>query len=369
LEGLNRKKEAAGSNMSISQKLKELIVKRSIEKRKKKNPFDEISAESFQLPLDAGPDQNNSYYFSSHDMKGNSLLFRLGVRGGGLYEVWFALKENNGSIFLNNRQIFSSAQSPAAVECLEPGLKWKFSFHGKMAKVSLDENLSAKPSEKEVEISFEGIFTASSPIFEFSRHMDSGPLARALAKEKWSGTFFTSLTQNHQVHYEQQGIVSGTLTEGKESRAIKWPAMRDHSFGKRDWEYMDRHIWLMALLENGDALNVNMVRYPDVSELQTGYFISEAKTTCVDRVTSMDEIECSGHVPLSFNYLVQLTDGRTFTVTCEKELEFAFPFKGGAYTIFEGIGSFSIDGIMGRGILEFGFNSDNERWKRYKKET
>jgi hypothetical protein len=355
--------------MSIGQKFKELIIKRSIEKRKKKNPFDEISAESFQLSADAGIDRNNSYYFSSHDIKGNSLLFRIGKRGGGLCEVWFALKENSGSIFVNRQQIFSSAQSPAAVECLEPGLKWKFSFHGKMAKVSLDENLSANLLEKDIEISFEGIFIASSPIFEFSRHMDSGPIARALAKEKWSRTFFASLTQNHQVHYEQQGIVSGTVTAGGESWNIKWPAMRDHSFGKRDWEYMNRHIWLMALLENGDALNVNMVRYPDISELQAGYFISGGKTTCVDRVTSMDEIECSGHVPLSFKYLVRLTDGRTFTVTCKKELEYVFPFKDGAYTIFEGIGSFSIDGIRGRGIMEFGFNSDTARWKRNKEET
>jgi hypothetical protein len=355
--------------MSIGQKLKELIVKRLIEKRKKKNPFDEISAESFQLPQEAGTDQNNSYYFSSHDMEGNSLLFRLGIRGGGSCEVWFALKENNGSIYVNSRQIFSGSQSPAAVECLEPGVKWKFGFHGKMAKVSLDENLAASLLEKDIEISFEGIFTASSPIFEFSRHMDSGPIARALAKEKWSGNFFASLAQNHQVHYEQQGIVSGTLTAAGESRAVNWPAMRDHSFGKRDWEYMDRHIWLMALLENGDALNVNMVRYPDISELQTGYFISGGNTTCVDRVTSMDEIECSGHVPVSFKYLVRLVDGRAFTVTCKKELEYVFPFKDGAYTIFEGIGSFLVDGIKGRGILEFGFNSDAARWKRYSKET
>ncbi len=354
--------------MSFSQKFKELIVKRSIEKRKKKNPFDEIIAESFQLPPDAGIDQNNSYYFSSHDMEGNSLLLRLGIRGGGSCEVWFALKENGGGIFVNSRQIFPVEQCPAAVECLKSGLKWKFSFNGTIAKVSLDENLSASLFEKDIEISFEGFFTASSPIFEFSRHMDSGPIARALAKEKWSGNFFASLTQNHQVHYEQQGQVSGEFSNGSISKPVNWPAMRDHSYGKRDWEYMDRHIWLMALLENGDALNVNMVRYPDINELQTGYFISGGKTICVDRATSMDEIECSGHVPLSFNYFVRLVDGQTFTVACKKELEYVFPFKDGAYTIFEGIGNFLIGGIKGRGILEFGFNSDNARWNRYGKE-
>ena len=127
---------------------------------------------------------------------------------------------------------------------------------------------------------------------------------------------------------------------------------------------MNRYIWLMALMENGDALNVNMVRYPAINELQTGYLVSNGKTICVHEATSIDNMECSGRVPHKFQYMVKLVDNRSFNVSCEKELEYIFPFNNGAHTIFEGIGSFNINGLKVRGIMEFGFNSDSTRWIR-----
>jgi len=353
--------------MNIKEILKESLVKKIIDRQKKNNPFDEEYAELYQLPQEADETQNNSYYFSCHDMKGSSLLFRLGKRGGNMNEVWFAYKDCSGNIFVSTRQFFSCNDNPASVKCLETGKKWEFSFRGKLSKASLDTNLSAISEGQEVEAVFDGVFTAVAPVFEFSRHMDSAPLARALAREKWSRSFLSSLKENHQVHYEQQGFVDGTLLLDKKTQKLEFAAMRDHSYGKRDWAYMDRHIWLMALMENSDALNVNMVRYPSVSDMQTGYLVANGKTICVHEATSMDNMECIGRVPHKFQYMVKLADNRSFNVLCEKELEFIFPFDNGIYTLFEGIGSFSIDGLKGRGILEFGFNSDSTRWTRREK--
>lgn len=359
--------------MSLKYKLKVSIITSFINKSKKSNSFDENTAELFQLPEDADASMNNSYYFSAHDTnKKNSLIFRLGKRGDGSHEVWFACRDDTGACRVNREQLLNVTDCPASVKCLEEGKKWKLAFNGKLAKVFSGKDLSALTTGREAELkspqetaSFEGIFTATSEIFEFSRHMDTAPIARALSREKWSRSFLNSLKENHQVHYEQQGKIEGTLILNGRSFKISCSAMRDHSYGKRDWDYMDRHIWLMALLDNGDALNVNMVRYPAVSELQTGYFISEGKTTCVDSVTSMDDLECNGHVPLAFQYTVKLSDGRTLLVSCKKELEFIFPFDDGKYTIFEGIGSFNLDnGIKGRGIIEFGFNGNVSRWSR-----
>ena len=380
--------------MRLKDKLKVSIITSFINKSKKNNPFDENSAELFQLPEDADGNMNNSYYFSAHDIgERNSLIFRLGKRGGAYYEVWFACRDSKGAYWVNIKQLFKVADCPVSVKCLEAGKKWDFNFKGKLEKTFLNKDLQAIPAgqgaepenlqeteqetgqktghetgqagEQQTMASFEGTFTATTGIFEFSRHMDTTPIARALSKEKWSRSFLNSLKENHQVHYEQQGEIEGTLVLNGRQSKIKCSAMRDHSYGKRDWDYMDRHIWLMALLENGDALNVNMVRYPAVSEIQTGYLISEGRTTCIDSVTSMDNLECNGHVPSVFQYTVKFADGRTLLVTCKKELEFIFPFNDGKYTIFEGIGSFSLDnGIKGRGIIEFGFNANASRWSR-----
>jgi hypothetical protein len=339
--------------MKIEQLLKEPLARRSIRKRQLAHPFDAASAETFALPSDAAPDQNNSYYFSCHGLDGTSLFFRLGLRGGGASsEVWFAYRDASGKGWVNAEQLTPPAVCPARVRCVKPEEVWEFSFHGTMLG----------SGSKEAEVSFQGTFTASSPIFEFSTHMDPGPLARALAREKWSRSFFAEVAQNHQTHYEQQGHVAGTLELGGRTIAISLPAMRDHSFGKRDWDYMDRHIWLMALLEDGRSLNVNMVRYPAVRELQTGYLISGPRTVCVHGATSMDSLPCTGSVPDSFDVQLRLADGRSLLLSCEKEASFTFPFDHGAYVIHEGVGRFTVDGVRGRGILEFGFNGDKDRW-------
>lgn len=197
----------------------------------------------------------------------------------------------------------------------------------------------------------------------------------------WKGgpkVFFANLKENHQVHYEQTGEIKGELTLNGKKKEIKLKAVRDHSYGKRDWNYMDRHIWLMALMEDGTALNISMVRYPAINELQSGYFISgnvadseddpgiysatNKKPICLDSVTPMDEIECSGGVPQEFDLNAKMADGRILNILCKKEIEYIFPFEDGAYTIHEGIGSFAFGGIKGRGILEFGFNKDRTRW-------
>jgi hypothetical protein len=364
--------------MNLKEKLKVALITKTIDKRKKNTPFNESYAELYNLPRDADYSMNNSYYFSGHDQEGNSLFFRLGKRGGGTNEVWFALKDTSGNIYYNKEQVScndtkeagyyeSNNMANASIGCTEIGKKWEFNFNGKMSKAILDEKMAAISSGQEIEAGFKGNFSASSCIFEFSRHMDTAPLARALAREKWDKNFMKNLKDNHQVHYEQLGDISGILTLGGQSKNIEIQAIRDHSYGKRDWAYMDRHIWLMALMENGEALNVNMVRYPAVNELQTGYLISrgsEDAAICIDSATSMDVIECSGKVPKEFHFSARMSDGQTFYVTCKKELEFIFPFDNGDYTICEGIGSFSYNGIRGRGIIEFGFNRDQARWFR-----
>jgi hypothetical protein len=368
--------------MNLKEKIKIALITKSIDRRKKNTPFNESYSELYSLPQDADYSLNNSYYFSGHDQKGNSLLFRLGKRGEGANEVWFALKDDSGAIYYNKEQVFynndkteeyyeSNNMVNASVDCSETGEKWNFNFNGKMSKAVLDENMAAISSGQYVDVAFDGVFSASNSIFEFSRHMDTAPLARALAREKWSKNFMVNLKENHQVHYEQLGNIKGILNLSGQLKNIEIRAVRDHSYGKRNWAYMDRHIWLMALMENGEAFNISMVRYPAVNELQTGYLISKdikVAPVCIDSVTSMDELECSGRVPDEFQYSVRMSDGRTFYVSCKKELEYIFSFNNGDYIIREGIGSFNCNGVKGRGIIEFGFNRDQTRWSRKSEE-
>ena len=342
--------------MGIIEKIKYSIMKSQIEKRKQQHPFDMEYAERYEIPAGESNHPNNSYYFSLHDTHGTSLLFRLAKRGD-REELWFIYHDKNSNSYCNC-DMLATAESCAEVQCLEVGKQWLFKFSGPMIPVEKGEN--ATP----VMANFEGVFTSTAPIFDFSRHADTAPTARALAKEKWSKNFRKALSENHQTHYEQAGQVKGVLRLDEKEININMRAMRDHSFGKREWKYMDRHVWLTALLETGEILNVNMVRYPAIFELQHGYLERAGKYTCLDSITTMDEITLLGDIPNPLVCEFKLVDGRIFTLVCEKEIEVVCPFDQGDYTILEGIGSFRVNGVKGRGIIELGYNGDKNRWTR-----
>jgi len=334
----------------MKQRLKQALIRRSLEKRRLANPFNEEQAERFTLPPDADDSQNNSYYFSAHDQKGNSLLFRHAQRGAEKTEVWFAFKDADGNAYINDDQLFTG-DAPSRVNCAEPGKTWTFSYAGLVRHLK---------TNKVVNASFEGAFAAIGAMFEFGHDVDASVLAGAIAKEKWSKAFFADLQNNDQVHYEQPGMVTGELVLDGVRTSLSITAIRDHSYGKRDWNYMNKHFWLMALFEDGRSLNANMVSYPALT-LQTGYFEANGKVTCATAARIIEDVQKPHTVPEAFTYEAALLDGRVLTVSCRREDVFVFPFESGAYTIYEGLGSFELDGVKGRGILEFGWNGDIAR--------
>lgn len=334
--------------MNMIQRLKRALILRSLERRKHEHPFDAEAAERYALPSDADKTQINSYYFSCHDAKGMSLLLRFAQRGGGETEVWFAYRDAAGNACMNSGTRYG-ANAPAGVTCLHPGKAWSFFYDGEVRSMTSGAVQRAQ---------FTGTFTASEAPFEFGYHMDSSVLAGAIAQQKWDKGFFEELQKNNQVHYEQQGRVQGELVLSGQNIRIDAPAMRDHSYGRRDWNYMNRHVWLMALLEDGSALNANFVSYPKL-KLSSGYYTSASGTACVKEV-SLGSLPSPGKAPQTLMYKVKLSDGTELSVACSKETEFVFPC-GDAYTIHEGIGTFTTGGVFGRGIMEFGWNNDPSR--------
>ncbi|QQO10842.1 DUF7064 domain-containing protein [Breznakiella homolactica] len=352
--------------MGLKTRIKTAIIKKAIDKRKAQHPFDEVYAETYTLPADADSSQNNSFYFSAHNIEGESLLFRNAYRGGGRTELWVAYKDKDGNAWVNPKQEYDNHEPTGlTITCVEPAKIWEFEFDSDLNRVRLDERRNGIPTDQTDRVKFKGRFTATAPIFEFSRHFDSLPVARALAREKFEKGFQNNLAAAHQVHYEQSGKLTAELSiSGQTKTLTDMPTVRDHSFGTRDWAFMDRHVWIIALMENGDDLNFNAVRYPILRELQTGYLIKGEKRVCTDFYSSMDDYEKTNDVPLAFETKVTLADGTVMTVKAEKEMEFQFAFENRVYQFHEGIGSFDINGVKARGIIEFGFNKDEKRWNR-----
>lgn len=347
--------------MGLKRTIKQAIMVHSLKKKNKKEPFIAEIAEHYQLPKDASKLDTNSYYFSSHDLEGNSVFMRRAERGDQTVEIWFAYKTKD-AIYTNKQQLFNMADAPIAVSCLETAKSWQATFKGDVYKAEIGKHGIAQVKGNKIKANMTLSFEATSDIFDFTYHLNPRIMANVLANETWDKTFQKNMKANQQRHYEQLGKGQITLDLGGQKETLNMTTMRDHSFGRRDWNYMDRHIWLMALLNENESLNVNMVSYPHMKGLKTGYYENNHQTANIEVFPSLDKFEANGYVPKELKYDMILENGHAFHVEAIKEIEIQFSFDGGNYTICEGVGSFDINGYPARGIIEFGFNKDKSRW-------
>lgn len=351
--------------MSLKTFIKGLIIKSSLQKNRKKNPFDEKYSELYRLNEQAEKTSSNSYYFSGHASNGQSLVFRLGERGQSDSEIWLVYNDGIGNDYICVHQNAEHDQTMIDVSCVEVGRKWKIQFTGGITPgTKTPHNIWSNPKGiRIIPTVFDGEFTATQSIFDFSHHMDTRPITRALAQENCSKSALEEVSNNNQVHYEQSGRLKGVLNLSGKKIEIDMPAIRDRSYGKRDWNYIDRHIRICALTDN-QTVNICMVGHPSIKELQIGYIISNGKVVCLDSCTAMHKISADGKVPAKFEILAKFIGGRKLVIKCENQSVFEFPFDNGTYTIYEGIAKFDINGTKARGIIQFGYNSDNSRWMK-----
>lgn len=324
-------------------KLKKKIIAKSIEKRIKQKPFDLQYAENFTLKDDADALMNNSYYFSAHDEK-MSVFARLGKRTGA-DETWFAVYLE-GKIYTLKEESFASGDSPLHVE--KKGEDWILSFQGIV-------------NEKD-DILFHAEFHPKRSLIDFTTDMPAERMAIGIANERWNRTFFENLQNiSEQCHYEQEGILDGRMTLNGVPVSFCLPCVRDHSFGKRDWNYMNNHLWLMAV-SSPCQFNYSLVSYPALSVLEVGHYRNGDDLHYMSKANlNLEEIN-QGKVPSGLKFEMSLDDGRVIDVEAEVLTGVTYHFQDGQYILHENVAEFRIDGNVCRGILEIGFNKDQSRY-------
>ncbi|MCL2675644.1 MAG: hypothetical protein FWE84_03530 [Firmicutes bacterium] len=357
--------------MGLKTAIKTALMRNIMKKRKAAAAFDEVLSEHYQTPDDAGEDMNNSYYFSAHTWDGGALFVRYAQRGGGdkaMAEVWAAYRAADGTAFVNQNCLYKLSESPMGVKCVTPLREWQFFFKGEMAPVApFGEELIARPIGEPVFAELSGTFTSKNGLYEFSRETDDMAFCRAVAAEKWKKGFSDDLNRESQTHIEQDGHIKAVLNVGGKEYKIDAQAVRDHSYGRRVWSYMNRHTWRIALLEDGSLLNTNVVRYPalNVRGLKCGYKMKDGVMANVTDVIFHGGAALDGLPLREDEYTVKYSDGSEIKHEFKADIAFPFEFddKYGKYIIYEGISSFIIGGVKGRGITEFGFNGDKGRYE------
>lgn len=318
-------------------------MSKAINKRNQEHPFDYQYAENFSLDGVKDPWINNSYYFSAHDEK-MSIFARLGKRVNA-DETWFAVYYEN-KIYSLKQEFFPNGASPIVVEKIDD--QWTLSYQGK-----LNDN---------DEIDFHAKFVAIQKPIDFTSNMPAERMATGIANEKWNKAFFEQLQNvSGQCHYEQEGVLEGQLTLNGQTIDFHLPCVRDHSFGRRDWNYMNNHLWLMAV-SSSRQLNYSFVSYPVMSALEVGNYRNETGMHYLMQADLDFHKINQGVIPQELSLNVKLDNGQTIQVAAKVLAGVTYHFQDGQYILHENIAEFSIDGNVCRGILEIGFNRDSSRY-------
>lgn len=327
-------------------KLKTKLIEKNIAKKNVSNPFNYESAESYELSKNATEWINNSYYFSAHEGD-KSFFCRLGIRIHQL-ETWFVILDGSDKYSLKE-ELFEVGKSPLTI--YKENDKWIISFIGEV--VHNDKEI--------VSLTFKGEFISTNKYLDFTSGMPPIRMAKAIAQEKWNKTFFKELENvSGQTHYEQVGNLNISYQVKDNKKEFVLPCVRDHSFGKRDWSYMNNHLWLMAVSSKGQ-FNYSLVSYPAISVLEVGNYIKDNRINyLLTADLDFNKISTGENInEISLN--VKLDNGEVINVVANVVDTTVYHFQEDEYTLIENIATYKINNETFKGILEIGFNKDKTR--------
>eukprot|EP01102_Stenamoeba_stenopodia_P009880 TRINITY_DN2929_c0_g1_i3.p1 TRINITY_DN2929_c0_g1~~TRINITY_DN2929_c0_g1_i3.p1 ORF type:complete len:473 (-),score=97.05 TRINITY_DN2929_c0_g1_i3:118-1449(-) len=377
-----------------------------------------------QRQLQAPPtteDYNDSWYFQAAKRDSNDkqidVVMRLGFREKKKYvETWFYMRHPEfGDDVLTHPQTRYQLQEerssqgdrvkvlrggPLTFECVQPFKTWRIRFEGELVRhkpyidyLSALQNTEGATKNSsnsnnnvlerfQAHAEFLYAIDTEDP-FNFDSQLDDWATARTLAREPWSLTFFSELNKRHQTHYEQNGVLSGTLkltpklnnndndsNNNKKVELINLEGlrgMRDHSFGSREWGYIHRWVALFGCLEDGSSFNLVLVRMPTLTRVVAGYYREghrSGNTAAIPVVDARPELHQLGEkdnaVPARYSFEFKLQDGRWLSATCDTEHLHLFVLgdvtSNHAITrslLYEGLARYTINGVNGTGISEF----------------
>ncbi|MCR5079311.1 MAG: hypothetical protein K6B65_05295 [Bacilli bacterium] len=322
--------------------LKKKVMISAINKRNKDRTFSYQKAEGYSINGIEDPLINNSYYFSAHN-KEISIFARLGQRVN-KDETWLVIY-HNGKSYCLDKQEYPAREGP--IKVVKEDKSWKLTFKDRIG---------------EVEVELDATFVSEASPIDFSSDMPSIRMAVAMANEKWKRDFFSSLDKiQGQVHYEQIGTLKGSFRIDRETMPFSLPCVRDHSFGKREWDYMNNHLWLMGV-EEGTQFNYSLVSYPVMSILEVGNYLHNGKQRFMLSSDLNLSVVATGKVPESLTLKISYDDKSEMEVKAKVIKSFPYSFENGNYLLYENIAEFEMDGLSFRGILEIGYNKDSGRY-------
>jgi hypothetical protein len=325
---------------------KKRIARQMVNRRRKKFPIEYLEQKHVDLSL---PYPNDSSYFYGGDKMGNAFICRMAFRGPQRqHEYWC-------DFYLKSLGFFGVKKDPGSDgegfqmgnlkwEPLEIGKRWRISYEGPV------EDREGNTYQTQVDL----IFAGEHPFYSIAD--SSGSLeAKAIASEKWRKNFFHKLKELSQTHVEQTGKIEGTIILDGRRFDLAMYALKDHTFGSRNWLTWDRHYFISGLADNGYRWTVSVVRFDFLGPLAAGLVIDkDGEVDAVVDCTTLEEVSAKQLLPDKGEIKIKTRSGKTHALEFVRHGDFPH-LMDDSYWMCEGIGNFKFSGSEGLGIVEFGF--------------
>lgn len=330
------------------EKFKYRIIKNRLLKREVSlATIDEIESKHKNTDIDLF---NDSSYFNGIGEDGSYFFSRQSFRTTRGNEYWL-------EVYFPDLGLLRLKQHPGEegegfqlgnfkFDCIEKGRVWKVLFSGEM---DLDGELK--------QVIFDLKFEAKTPIIDFANAMIVESTAKAISQAKWSKKFFEKLKDSQKQHFEQGGVLSGSVTIDGQKRQVNWDSLRDHSWGIRKWGGWKRHVWACGMLEDGNCFNMSMVKYDYMGQLSAG-FITEGDQ--IYYLREFPEIEAFAKDPIfpeKLDLKLKYSNGKEYRLQTHRKAFVPYNMDN-EYRINEGVSFGSLNGVNCRLVTEFGFNPD-----------
>jgi len=342
-------------------------IMNSIMERQKAKPFDATVSDLFKLTPEMDDMVNNSYFFGGDSLDGESIKMRLGQRNNGYSEVFVIYIGKDGRYVATDKQLYKTEECPLKVTCLIPGRDYNVQFDGELVDMNSGERIHC---------SYNINYTSRLPVFCPPKDAYLMGMAQSFARQSWNKKFFKSLAGDtgvgdgkknvKQMHYEQTGKLDGQIKLGDKDIQLSLAGIRDRAYGRRDWNYMNNHMWLVAVTGRGEVLNLSIVSYPHAKNLYCGYTdIASDRNHALTgyKIISFDYNDGKG--PDELVIYCSFDNGKTYRLKAVRTHDLITPFDNGNFYFHEAVGKFDIGGVEARGTIELGFNKDQSRWVPY----
>ena len=289
----------------------------------------------------SGPEEqwSDSLYFGGGDGRGLAFYARIGRRPNegvteGALGIWLP-----GQGFL-----LSFAREPAGDEvacgpirfrCLDPLLLWELRLDGRGRLFERAEHVAtARQRYREVELAGTLRFMAWHDPLVFQTGLGSG-----VASE----------------HYEQPGSVAGVIEVEGRRRGLAGHALRDHSWGVRDWQGVPYWRWFGVISDPDHFVMLNNVGREDGGETAGGFLMRDGELAPISSCQTESELDPDLGFQRSFE--ARATDERGRETSIEGRAVEVAPLRqrrGGRLTLVnEALTEYRWEGRTALGISEY----------------